>query len=87
MNMPRSSAWRRSETLRKCIRGRGARTHDARPADTVFLAVRTILCTKSDLRVVSSNVSRDHAEIALTGDGYVVQDGSRAAAASSTAMA
>ena len=30
--------------------------------------------TESDLRVVSSDVSRDHAEIAHTGDQYVVRD-------------
>src|SRR5713226_1314548 len=30
--------------------------------------------TESDLRVVSSDVSRDHAEIALSGDGYLVRD-------------
>src|SRR5712691_6393666 len=30
--------------------------------------------TESDLRVVSSDVSRDHAEIVRNGDGYVVRD-------------
>ena len=30
--------------------------------------------TESDLRVVSSDVSRDHAEIARAGDGYIVRD-------------
>jgi pSer/pThr/pTyr-binding forkhead associated (FHA) protein len=30
--------------------------------------------TESDLRVVSSDVSRDHAEIVRNGDGYIVRD-------------
>ena len=30
--------------------------------------------TESDLRVVSSDVSRDHAEIVRDGDGYIVRD-------------